>query len=198
MFRSARVFSVNAILGLAVILVMTGCRIHSALMANVPEPTAVAAPLTDKATVVFYRSSFLGETIQASVFDITTEPPRLVGIISSTTKLAYLCDPGTRRFMVVSEAADFMDAELAPGKTYYALVAPRVGVWKARFSLQPRQADDPQVAEQVKGLSWVENTPQSQQWAQKNMSDIQQKRQDYWPEWREKADKPLLKASDGR
>jgi hypothetical protein len=167
-------------------------------MVNVGEPAAIAAPPSDKSVVVFYRSSYLGETIQASVFDLSTEPPRLVGIISSTTKLAYVCEAGARRFMVISEAADFMDAELAPGKTYYALVAPRIGAWKARFSLRPRQAGDPEVAEQVRGLSWVENTPKSQQWAEDNMSDIQQKRQIYWAEWEQKPDKPLLKASDGR
>jgi hypothetical protein len=198
MFRSATVSSVKIVLMIMGVALLAGCAVTSDRMATVPEPASVSSPPRDKATVVFYRSSVFGGAVQASVFDISTEPPRLVGIISSSTKLAYVSDPGTRRFMVIGESADFMDAELAPGKTYYALVAPRVGVWKARFSLRPRQADDPEVAEQVTGLSWVENTPQSQQWAQENMSDIQQKRQEYLLEWQAKPDKPLLNASDGR
>jgi hypothetical protein len=174
MFRSATASSVKILLMITGVALLAGCAVTSDRMATVPEPAAVSSPPRDKATVVFYRSSVFGGAIQASVFDISTEPPRLVGIISSSTKLAYVSDPGTRRFMVIGESADFMDAELAPGKTYYALVSPRLGVWKARFSIKPRQADDPEVAEQVKGLSWVENTPQSKQWAQENMSDIQQ------------------------
>ncbi|PZN84509.1 MAG: hypothetical protein DM484_02725 [Candidatus Methylumidiphilus alinenensis] len=39
--------------------------------------------------------------------------------------------------MVVGENADFMEAELFANRTYYVNVAPRMGCWKARFSLNP-------------------------------------------------------------
>lgn len=199
MVRSARIFSAGIMLALAGMMALAGCTsTTSRLMVEVPEPAVIATPPSDKATIVFYRSSYLGEAIQASVFDISTEPPRLVGIVSASTKLAYICEPGRRRFMVISESADFMDAELAAGKTYFTLVAPRVGVWKARFSLRPRVATDPETIEQLSGLSWIDNTPRSQHWAEVNMSSIQQKREDYWPQWQRKRDKPLLGIDDGR
>ena len=75
--------------------------------------------------------------IQSTVFDVTDDAPRMVGIVSAKTKIAYEVAPGEHHFMVVSEAADFMRADLAAGKTYYALVTPRMGVWRARFSLLP-------------------------------------------------------------
>jgi len=36
------------------------------------------------------------------VFDISVEPPSLVGIVPSGTKVAYTTDPGVRRFMVLA------------------------------------------------------------------------------------------------
>lgn len=66
--------------------------------------------------------------------------------------------------MVVSEAADFMDAELETGKTYYALVTPRLGVWKARFSLRPMTAvelDGQQLREWLDACERIENSEQN-------------------------------------
>jgi len=171
----------------------------SSRMAAISEPPAITAPQPDKSTVVFYRSSGLGAAVQSSVFDITSDPPAFVGIISAGMKVAYMASPGERRFMVIGEAADFMDAQLLPGKTYYALVAPRMGFWKARFSLRPRAADNKEAQEQLATCKWYDNTPASQQWAQKHLQEIIALQKEYLPEWLAKGeDRPVLHADEGR
>src|SRR5678815_5415246 len=79
----------------------------------------------DQALVIFMRSSAMGGAVQASVFDVSGAGEKLVGIVSTGTKVGYYVAPGERTFMVVSEAADFMQANLVAGRTYYALVTPR-------------------------------------------------------------------------
>jgi hypothetical protein len=103
--------------------------------------------------------------------------------------------------MVVSEAADFMDADLQPGRTYYALVTPRVGVWRARFSLQPVTAaelDGRQLQEWLSSCEWIENTAESREWARANAPDVAGKRVEYLEKWEPRSDKPTLQAADGR
>ena len=87
--------------------------------------------------VVFMRPSGFGGAIAASVFDVSGPDNKFVGIVNAGTKVAYPVAPGQYTFMVVSESADFLQATVASGNTYYALVTPRVGVWKARFSFRP-------------------------------------------------------------
>jgi hypothetical protein len=124
-----------------------------------------------------------------------------VGIVPTKKKLAYSVAPGKTRFMVVSEAADFMDAELVAGKTYYVVVAPRMGVWTARFSLRPVGAErlgTQEVADWLKECAPIENTDDSRAWAKEHWADIQEKKLKYLREWEAKADKPILSPADGR
>jgi beta-mannanase len=98
-----------------------------------------------------------------------------------------------------------MQANVAAGKTYYALVAPRMGMWKARFSLKPVRGTElggSDFAGWDSATQFVVNSSQSQAWAAANGIDIAQKRATYWPEW---SDKPVearaqatLNADDGR
>ncbi len=169
-------------------------------MAMVTEPPFVAAPRIDQATLVFLRSSFFGSAIQSSVFDVTEagKEPQLVGIVSYGTKIGITVPAGERRFMVVSEAADFMDATLLPGKTYYTLVTPRIGMWAARFSLLPVDAAAPELVGYLKETKWVDNTPASLDWARANMPDIRSKQEKYLVDWLAKSDRPILPTTYGR
>lgn len=185
----------------AVFLVLAGLGLSSCAsthMTDAVEPPFVSAPRSDQATMVFLRPSGFGFAIQSTVYDITSEPPALVGIVSSGKKIAITAPPGQRRFMVVSEAADFMDAELVAGKIYYALVTPRMGMWRARFSLRPMSATSPELAGYLNETNWVDNTPASNEWSRANMASVQAKKSEYLVEWLQKADKPVLRASDGR
>ena len=42
---------------------------------------------------------------------------------------------------LVSEPADFLEANVEAGKTYYIVVDPRIGAFSARFSLYPVRTD---------------------------------------------------------
>jgi hypothetical protein len=161
---------------------------------------AIAGPPRGQALVMFMRPSSLGFAVASSVFEIGGDRDAFVGIVPAKKKLAYVTRPGTTRFMVVSEAADFLEAELEAGKTYYVLVTPRMGVWKARFSLRPVHAADRHSAEfegWLSECSEIDNTPDSLAWAMEHRSDIEAKKTEYLPKWEKRSDRPRLLAGDG-
>lgn len=169
----------------------------------------VAAPDPDKAQIVFMRSSFVGSAINASLFEVKADRNEFIGIMANGTKISHEVEPGEHTFMVVSEAADFMKADLEAGKTYYAMVTPRMGAWKARFSFQPikKGADSDfstsskNFGDWVKGTKLVENSEASQLWAQNNAASIESKKDAYLTKWLSKDSEEIarqtLEASDG-
>lgn len=188
-------------LALLATLLLGACAGSSSYMRDVAPEKANYTVQPDKALVVFMRPSGLGFAIQSSVFDTSDGSAAFVSIVSAKTKVAHYADAGNRRFMVVGESADFMDAQLEAGKIYYALVTPRVGFWKARFSLRPVHADGLKTEEFAgwyKDTRWVENLASGSKWASSNMPSIRSKMVEYLPKWLEKAKKPKLAAGDGR
>jgi hypothetical protein len=183
------------------ISIFAGCAGSSKYMKLAPAGTDYY-PEDDKALVIFMRPSTLGYAIQSSVFDVTSGENKLVGIISAKKKLAYKTDPGEHLFMVVGESADFMKAKLEAGKTYYALVSPRMGVWKARFSLKPvhkEELSSEEFRNWVQACEYVENKESAYKWAEQNAANIQSKREKYLIKWNEKPEsaKPTLYPEDG-
>ena len=182
-------------------LTLSGCA--SKYMQPVgPERELSYEPTESEALIVFMRPSAFGGAVQSSVFDVTTGENILVGIVSSKAKVAHKSAPGQHTFMVVGESADFMGAELEAGKKYYALVTPRVGVWKARFSLKPihkGELESEKFMEWFNSCSFVENTNGSYQWARDNADSIQSKRETYFNKWMSKPemDRPMLYKEDG-
>src|SRR5262245_13021218 len=191
----------------SVLLVACGVALSGCTSSLMRKGGGVATtPAPEQAQVVFLRPSSFGGAVQASVFDLQRgKPDRFAGIVSSGTKVAYLADPGEHRFMVIGENADFMEATLAAGKTYYVLVAPRFGVWKARFSLRPVHSSELTGSE---FRSWdadttfYENTPQSEDWARKQAASIDSKKNGYLAKWDAKTPAErmanALRADDGR
>jgi len=193
------------LLSMVLALLVTGC--GSSAMRQVGPGAAPAAPLADKAVVVFMRPSNFGGAIQASVFDVTqpaNTTDKLVGIVSAGTKVAYVTDAGPHLFMVIGENADFMNATLAPGKTYHAIVSARMGWWKARFSLEPVHATQLSSGDFAdwNETDLVENTTESLAWAKDNWESIQGKKVDYLRKWNGKPqaerDEQTLFVDDGR
>ena len=127
------------------ILFLVGCAGGLKHMQVVAPDAVNEAPSPGKSMVVFMRPSTLGFAVQSSVFDTTRGgEPELVGLVAAKKKVAYESDPGKREFMVIGESADFMEAKLLANKTYFVNVSPRMGVWKARFSLNPLSGVVPQ------------------------------------------------------
>jgi hypothetical protein len=192
---------------LAILLLagLTGCQ--SSLMVKSTESTP--APEPGKAMVVFMRPSMFGGAIQSSVYDTHAKDDKFIGIVSTKTKIAYQADPGDHLFMVIAENADFMIAHLDAGKTYYALVSPRMGVWKARFSLLPihHRADAKYNTESadfrdwMAKTAWIQSTPAAEAWYRKNEADLRSKKLDYMRKWdaadMHQKDELTIPASDG-
>lgn len=178
--------------GAVVALVMlSGCVSTSEYMAAAtgPEPQATA----DQALMVFMRPSNYGGAIQASVYEVEGTGNDFIGIVSANTKIAHLVEPGEHLFMVVGENADFVNATVEAGKTYYVLVSPRVGMWKARFSLLPIHSDadakyslqSADFLEWQRDTRWVETTASAEGWYQSHKADIAAKQADYTQKWNE-------------
>lgn len=184
-------------------VLLTGCAGSIKNMREVAADAPVLKPQQGEAMVVFMRPSGIGFAIQSSVFDIVNDTPSLVGIVAAKTKVAYKTKPGTHLFMSVGENADFMTAELLPNKTYYAYVSPRMGMWKARFVLEPKTLKDLDEAgfkSDLEECKWVEVSTESQQWLSENMPSVQSKRAEYYADWQKKPEEEKLKLgpADGR
>jgi len=184
-----------------VLLLLGACAGSSDYMRNLTPEEAHYETKPDKALVVFMRPSGLGFAVQSSVFDVTDNSPDFVAIVSAKKKVAHYAAPGKRRFMVIGESADFMGATLEPGKVYYALVTPRMGLWKARFSLRPVHAAEiptTEFADWYGDTEWVANQPSADAWAKENMDSVKEKMADDLDDWMHKDNKPMLEAADGQ
>ncbi len=182
---------------MAALLILSGCATGRYTLPVEDPDYQVKA---DKALVIFMRPSNFGGAITSSLFEIgtpefKTTDKELIAIIGPNEKVAFYTDPGRgKRFMVVSESADFMDANLDPGKVYYAIVTPRMGLWRARFSLHPfkRVADESEFQLDSNNLvDWLDEckfvSPDdgSFAWARNNSESITKKKREYLEKWAE-------------
>ena len=174
---------------------MIGCAAPN-MKFSVPSTATFDQP-TDKALVYFIRPSNLGYKINAAVYD----DEKFIGFVPYNQKLPYFAEPGEHLFMVVSEAADFLKAELIASKTYYIQVAPRMGMWRARFSLAPITKEDLQTKQVQKWISacrLIENKEGAEQWAIDNAPSVSSKKASYLEKWNAKGvdNQPKLNADD--
>ncbi|MGJ8662125.1 MAG: hypothetical protein ACSHWU_00685 [Marinicella sp.] len=159
--------------------------------------------------VVFMRSSMVGKFIKATIYEVTDGEIKFIGIMSNKRKITYKTTPGKHTFMVVSEAADFMEAELDAGKTYYSIITPRMGAWKARFSLWPIRNDGTTKfnTDSKDFKKWMKKAKDHKpaekdfKWFEKHRANVAEKMEKYWPVWQEKTAEDLaertLNADDG-
>ena len=171
----------------------------AASFAPVSAPMSAAA--ADAGTqIVFMRVSKQTSGVSATLFDVT-EPgaPKYIGTVGSASKIAYPISPGLRTFMVVGETAEFMQATLSGGKTYYALVIPRSGA--TRFSIEPvrkHELGGKEFAGWDRGTRLVSNATQEPY----NAADAAAKRERHWQEWSRKTESQraelTLNAEDGK
>lgn len=174
------------------ILALTACASNP--MA-VSESQTVEPPAPAESQIVFLRSSFVGSAINASLYDVTSGHPEFIGILANKTKIAHEMEPGEHVFMVVSEAADFLEAKTLPGRRYYSIVTPRMGVWKARFSIEPVRNDDPgaehstgteEFEEWKANTTLVKNSEAAHNWYEANKQSVVTKYREYWQKWQQK------------
>ncbi len=167
----------------------TGCATPSLMRPSAGEPGPIPA---DHARIIFMRASNVGGAIASTTLDITANEPKMMGVLTPMHKVACDVTPGKHTFMLLGENADFMEADVLAGKTYYAIVTPRMGWWKARFSFHPFkqvagesefQIGSPELTEWLSACTYVEPTPKADEWIQAKASEIKAKKEDYWGKW---------------
>jgi hypothetical protein len=191
---------IRKILTLVFVILIAGCQ--STLMEPITEQVSTNVN-EGTSRIVFMRSAFVGQAIQASVFEIVNGTPEFIGIISNDTKVTFDTSPGEHLFMVVGESADFLKANLTDTKTYYSIVSPRIGFWKARFSLHPVRNvqnakfkyDSKEFVEMQSDSKFVKSGVKANDWALKNAASINKKLTSYLPKWKQKAVEKQLEAT---
>jgi hypothetical protein len=176
-------------------IIFTGCATTEHMTAA--EGEVKLAPDPGKSMVVFMRPSSYGGAILSTVYD----GMEYIGTVPANTRFSYQTEPGEHMFMVIGESADFMKADLAPDKTYYARVAARMGVWKARFSFIPYNGgDEDELQEWINDTKPMQMNEKGKIWAEQNAASIKAKHDEDLPEWEQKreelrAKQTLLKNS---
>ena len=191
---------IRKILTLVFVILIAGCQ--STLMEPITEQVSKNVN-EGTSRIVFMRSAFVGQAIQASVFEIVNGTPEFIGIVSNDTKVTFNTSPGEHLFMVVGESADFLKANLTDTKTYYSIVSPRIGFWKARFSLHPVRNvqnakfkyDSKEFVEMQSDSKFVKSGVKANDWALKNAASINKKLTSYLPKWKQKAVEKQLEAT---
>lgn len=189
--------------GLAIILAaLTAAACGSRGMRTVQQ-VAVAPPGPDAAVVVFLRPAMTGELHSTSVFDLRPDGPRFVAIMRSQTRFAYRTTPGRTRFMLVTTGGydDYLDAELAPGKTYYVTVNYGMVRGQAGYSLKPvrlADLDGDQFKSDMASCAWVENTEQSEAWGRNHLRELPRRQAKTLPGWEAQRNRVTLGPNDGR
>lgn len=154
---------------------------------------------TDKATVVFMRSSFIAFLENTSIYEVTDGKNIFIGNLRNNKKIIYKTTPGKHTFMVASEAADFMEANVISGKTYYSIITPRPGIFKPRFSMNPIKNDNSSKfnTSKKKFLKWKENTKETLLTEKsitrqaRRESSIFKKKDKFWKKWLKKSAEEL-------
>ena len=193
----------RCVLTVAVLTMLAaGCGNQLRGMRAVPAGQANVRPPADRAAVVFLRPSLTTGTHSASLFELRpgTED-RFVGILTAETQMVDYVPAGRTRFMVLGRGAEFLDAELQAGKTYVvALMPPPAGSSDSYFALVPvrGEARAASIRQCSESCTWVENTDQSRAWSQRTWYSIQAKKTAYLPKWEARAERPTLRAADGR
>lgn len=191
-----RVLAVAAVLCLS----LSGC---ASVMRDAPSQT-VSNPSAEKAKIVFMRSSMVAAAIGCELFEVVEGQLRFIGQLPTGNKVAYETTPGKKVFMAYGTAADFMLADLAPGKTYYSIVRPNWGT--GGFAPTPIRSSDfnaKETQEWVSGTKLIETDPKAAEaWLAENKQRLQGIYADYWNRFerknaQEKFERTLLPA-DGR
>jgi hypothetical protein len=189
--------------GLAVLLGLLGTGCGARAMKSVAPTEAALQPSATEAVIIFMRPGTTGQMYSSALFELRPDSERFIGILKSGTRLPYRVAPGRTRFMVVNTGGEdqFMDAELAGGKTYYAAVAHESIGARFAYVLKPVKVEDQQRAEFracAMQCEWVENTGRSEAWARQHREDIAKRKVRFLPMWESRPNRPALNAADGR
>lgn len=182
---------------------LSGCAAHK--MEVVSSPEAVTESDPKKAIIVFYKPSehvaFRPIVISSSnfspLYDVTGGKLDFLGNISFASKFAYAAAPGKRRYMLVSESADFIDVDALAGKTYYIRVDSKTGYRFFRANLNGMPASTPGLKKELENCQWIESPPSSFKWAAERSELFRKRYDDFLPGWLKSKYREFLGPQDG-
>ena len=182
---------------------MLGC-------ASQPQPTAgdsVVVFILPGMTSVSgaYQPSY-GATPSVSLHDVSTSQRRIVGILTIGQKLAYRVRPGRHEFMLQNRGStDFLEANVAAGKTYYVVLQRTDDSYDQRYGFRPVRSSDFEnglFARWETNLSYVERRDAWEHWSKANDASIESRSRSHRLAWEKlgPAERGLktLRVSDGR
>jgi len=160
-------------------------------------------PEPEEALILFLRTpTKKGSLIKSTVYE--TLDDGTLEFLSVQTQGTYLVHPvsaGKHVFAVVGESADFIEVDAQGGHIYPVITKPRMGAWKARFSMFsgcPGSEDWPQLAEWLtKSRKVTLKRDEADAWFASNGNSVREKIEKYWPRWLEKPDRPMIPPEDG-
>lgn len=180
------------------------------MLLAVPE-LAGAAPVAqqpDVAHMVFMAPSRWNFNV--SLYRVTAESQEFIGLLHKHQKLAYDAPAGESLFMVIGgENADFLEAHLDAGKTYYAFIEPRTGWIRPRYSLLAVRhgkagayaLEDPDFPEWLSKCTAVTPSDEDRAWYDHNRPSVEKKRAAFLKKWNardeEFKDRQRLEPADG-
>jgi len=188
----------SSVAAAAFCLLVSGC---ASVMRDAPSQQ-ISQSSPDKAKVVFMRSSMVGAAIGCDLFEVVNGELKFIGQLPTGNKVAYETTPGPKVFMAYGTAADFMLAELAPGKTYYSVVRPNWGT--GGFAPTPvRDVKSDEAKGWISSTKLIEPSPkEAEAWFAENKQRMQSIYSEYWSRFQnkspsEKAERTLMPA-DGQ
>lgn len=175
-------------------IVLGACTATGKYTTSVPESNDLIK--ADKAAIVFMRASSYGGAITSPLLEVDEQGnTSMVGIIGPDEKMVKYVEPGERMFMVIGENADFMKANVEAGKVYYAIIRPRMGIWKARFSVTPFKLQPENDNFNLQGenlIEWLAECKMTEPnqaafaWHTQKVEDLRKLYLEYYPDWKAK------------
>ena len=128
------------------------CSTRTSYMRDVsPSP----APAANQSKVVVFRPSAFAGATQFPIYEYVNGDASLMGFAESGCYFEYWCAPGNHLFLTWGEGEAFIEAELAPGKTYYVRCFAKFGLISPRPAFAPVTRDSEEMmnlSEELKGL----------------------------------------------
>jgi hypothetical protein len=133
-------------------LLLAACSTQTSYM---HDASPSSAPGAGQAKVVVFRPSSFAGTTQFPIYEYAQDDATLMGFAESGCYFEYLCPAGRHLFLTWGEGEAFIEAELAPDKTYFVRCFARFGVITPRPAFSPVALGSEEMkilSEELKGL----------------------------------------------
>src|SRR5579872_7341934 len=117
----------------ALLLLAAGCSTTGYMRDAMPTPP----PGPTEAKVVVYRTAVVGGFDNFPVYEYVKDDGKLLGFTETGCYFVYRCDPGKHFFLTWGEGDAFIEADLAPGKTYYIQAWSKFGIVSSQPGFAP-------------------------------------------------------------